>query len=163
MEKFGQYLENKGLLDLRGEALQLEREVYKRAYSRKYMQELRRSKKKIELFFSTEEFIQIAEKAKLFDLTKSSFCKEMIYASLGYEFPQVNAEEIAKLQLEIRQIGNLANQITRRVNTTRQIYPSDIRAFNDRLYDLEQLIALRLEQPHLFKTHVDQNSQSKNE
>ena len=162
MTTFRAYLIENGLLHLEGEALAKARKDFKREYSRIYMRDFRKANKRIELFFTTDEYQLLHKKASIFELSKSAFCKGIVASELLQTPLKVNATEIENLQLEIRKIGNLVNQVVRKINMTRQVYPNDIRALNQRLHDLETLIELRLTHPNLFRENVIENLESKN-
>lgn len=157
MDKSEQYQQAEGFIHSGKAQTAHER---KKAYLRNYMLDYRKKHKRIELWFTMQEFTQLKAKADLFQSSRSAFCKAIVMSEL-LDLPlRLNASEIQQLQLDIRRIGNLINQVARRVNTTRQVYPSDVGEINKRLYDLEDLIALKLEHPKLFE-HADQDCHTK--
>ena len=150
MKWFRRYLEKQGLTHLEGLELEKERQAYQKTYAREYMRQRRKKHQSIELLFTQESFALIKVVASKYDLKPTTYCKQLVESSIGNVPMELNKELIESVIIEIKRVGNLINQITRKINATSTVYPSQLQSISQLLERLEQEVQAQLEQPHVF-------------
>lgn len=157
---FQDYLSNKGLLHLEGEALALERKKYQKQYARMYMKNRRKTHTKVELLFTSEESKKLDNFVKSYRTNRTEFCKKSIVNIIKQQPIYIHQETLQLLLLEIKKIGNLINQVVRSVHTYKRIYPIDVNALQKHLERLEQQVTHYFKEDTIFSKNAHQNSKS---
>ncbi len=141
METMYQYLYRTGILP-HGSQGEVERgkvkyrKLYKQAKQREYAQ----TKKRVELTFNLKEHIQLQKEAKKVKQTNPTYLRKAIYSARKNQVFLPDESILYELQMEIRRIGNNINQLAYHANRDKSISRSMIRATQDYLNEIEELI-----------------------
>lgn len=89
----------------------------------------RTRKNKLTLYLSDDEKYILENKTRLSDLnSQSAYLRNLIIYGYVYE---VDYRYLHDYSVELSRIGGLLNQITKRANTTGNLYPEDIREIKE--------------------------------
>lgn len=120
----------------------------KRKLWREQKQAYRKNRKEYILTLTPEKSLKVEELAKEKQMSVQEFIKELLKtteSSNGYVVP--NDSQLKNLVLEIRKIGSNVNQITKYINTAKNVSVYDIQRLKERLTKLELLIISSLSTP----------------
>lgn len=120
----------------------------KRKLWREQKQAYRKNRKEYILTLTPEQSLKVEELAKEKQMSVQEFIKELLKtteSSNGYVVP--NDSQLKNLVLEIRKIGSNVNQITKYINTAKNVSVYDIQRLKERLTKLELLIISSLSTP----------------
>lgn len=126
----------------------MENEEDKRKIWREQKQAYRKNRKEYILILSPEQALIVEAMAKEKQMSVQEFIKELLKtteSSNGYVVP--NDSQLKNLVLEIRKIGSNVNQITKYINTAKNVSVHDIQRLKERLTQLEYLIIRALTTP----------------
>lgn len=141
METMYQYLYRTGILPY-GSQGEVERgkvkyrKLYKQAKQREYAQ----TRKRVELTFDLKEHIQFQKEAKKAKQTIPTYLRKAIDSARKNQVFLPDDSKLHDLQMEIRRIGNNINQMAYYANRNKSISASMIRAAQDYLNEIEELI-----------------------
>ena len=156
---FRKHLQEKGLLHLEGEALAQERKDYKKLYSKVYMKKRRKAYKRVELVFTPKEYEYLTQKAQTYALSRTAFCKACVQEKAQATVFIPHKKALDGLQLEIRSLGNVLNQLLRNEALDTQT----IQKVQQQISELETLVVSRLSAPELYFEDAYQDFESQDQ
>lgn len=126
----------------------MENEADKRKLWREQKQAYRKNRKEYILILTPEQALKLEALSVEKQMSVQEYIKELIIAtetSNGYIVPKDS--QLKNLVLEIRKIGSNVNQITKYINTAKNVSVYDILRLKERLTQLEHLIISSLSTP----------------
>ena len=131
----------------------------KQSYQKQYKKKHHRK----ELLFTNEEWkgLEMAlKKHNEADKNMSQFLKACIFAYLHKGFILPDDEAVQSVELELRRVGVLINQIAKKVNTNQYVIDADIRRIQEYFFALEAYVEESLRTPKTLETLLDEYGDS---
>ena len=111
-------------------------------YYRAYYQEYKHRTKRVKCTLTRSEYMEMARHANKAGMKLTPFIKKaaMAYVRQEYIVPENQAEDLRKLVLLLRGIGNNLNQLAARSNTFKNTTMLDLMKAKKNLHNLETII-----------------------
>lgn len=126
-------------------------EEAKRAYRKEYLREKKRAfraeNQEVTIAFPKKDIVIFEENAIYHNMRLADYVKACVYAYVNQGFIIPDNQQIQKLELLLRRIGNNVNQIARSANTFEEVEKENIQLMQNQINNLEAELSQQLRQP----------------
>jgi hypothetical protein len=119
----------------------------RKEYLKKYMKVYFENRRRKELVFTNSEYSFLQKMAKQHKQKVGVFAKNCIFSYLRKQYIVPNKDDITKLGLSIRSIGNNINQISKHTNMTKSLGLFNTKRINNQLNNLEEKVEKMVNRP----------------
>ena len=128
---------------------------YRKIYQKDYQNRFRKNNVRKDIYFTPQEFSQLAKVAKMHNVSVPKLCKELTFAYIESQFVLPDDKQIRRLELYLRGVTNNLNQLVRYVHQRKDLSVIDISTLREQVNEMENHVSTTLRSPVNLQDYLE--------